>query len=243
MTEPSFNPSEVASYDGDDLEVLMHMPRYHNWIMQFFRAYISGHVVEYGSGTGTISQHIAPLATRLDLVEPSINLHEKLRARVNHDNLSISADTLERHVVSRQDQSIDTAILINVLEHIQDDAGALRELHRVLTPKTGHLLIFVPALNWLMSDLDRIHGHHRRYHLGHLKREVESVGFEIIKAQYGDFIGIMPWLILNKMLGSTKFNPRMIRFYDKFIHKITTVIEKVVTPPLGKNIIIVARRR
>jgi hypothetical protein len=51
--------------DMFELEVLAKMPNYYGWIMETFAPFVRGDVVEYGAGTGTISQRLAPLADRL----------------------------------------------------------------------------------------------------------------------------------------------------------------------------------
>ena len=48
--------------DVFELEVLAKMPNYYGWIMETFAPFVRGHAVEYGAGTGTISQQLAPLA-------------------------------------------------------------------------------------------------------------------------------------------------------------------------------------
>jgi SAM-dependent methyltransferase len=61
-----------------------------------------------------------------------------------------------------EDDSFDLAVCLDVIEHLEDDVGALRELRRVVAPG-GHLLVTVPAYQWLWSSHDEINHHHRRY--------------------------------------------------------------------------------
>ena len=56
----------------------------------------------------------------------------------------------------------DLAVSLDVIEHLEDDLGALRELRRVVAPG-GALLVTVPAYQWLWSGHDEINHHHRRY--------------------------------------------------------------------------------
>jgi len=67
--------------DEFELAVLSDMPNYYDWIMDTFAPFVRGHVVEYGAGTGTISQRLAATAVRLTLVEPSPQLVAVLRSR------------------------------------------------------------------------------------------------------------------------------------------------------------------
>lgn len=234
-------PEEAFVYEGGDLEILQHMPRYHNWIMDFVRPYLRGKAVEYGCGIGTISAHIAPFVDSLDLIEPAPNLYSILHKRLTDPHLSLYNKTLEEDIATRATASVDTIVLINVLEHIKNDDAILTELHRVLADE-GVVLIFVPALNWLMSKLDYAHGHYRRYYRDDLVEKVSETGLTVVRAHYVDFIGILPWLIFNKLLGQTKFKLPMIKFYDRYIHRLTVMAERFFSPPIGKNIMLVARR-
>jgi len=228
--------------DDFELEILATMPNYYGWIMKTFAPFVRGHVVEYGAGTGTISLRLASLADKLTLVEPSANLAAILRSKFRDDRkVEVIDQTLEQHVVQTGDAAVDTVVMVNVLEHIGDDRQALAVLLGMLRP-AGHLLIFVPALQGLMSKLDLMFGHFRRYHRADLVAKVAEAGGEVQVCRYFDFVGIFPWFFLNKLLGAMSFNPGLIQIHDKFVVPVSRAVEKVVPPPIGKNIILVARK-
>lgn len=218
------------------------MERYHRWIFQQFRPFVRGRAVEYGAGTGTFSQLLMPHVDELDLVEPSSVLAAKLRDRCRSvDRAKVYPMPLEKHVQWLKSGSVDTIMLINVLEHIEDDVSALKAFARVLKP-SGHLLLFVPALAWLFSALDRRYGHYRRYYRQPLARMVIAAGFEIVNVRYIDILGVLPWWLLNTIGGKTDFEPTLIKLYDRLGVPLTRAIESLVPPPFGKNIILIARR-
>jgi SAM-dependent methyltransferase len=68
-----------------------------------------------------------------------------------------------------RDESFDAILLIDVLEHIADDAGVAREATRVLRPG-GRVLCMVPENQALYSRTDAANGHLRRYHKDELLR-------------------------------------------------------------------------
>jgi SAM-dependent methyltransferase len=231
-----------ALYEGRDLEVLASMPNYYSWIMETFGSHVAGHVVEYGAGTGTVSSRLATLATKLTLVEPSPNLVVMLRHRFEaFPQIEVIAASLQAHVAGLGENAIDTIVLVNVLEHIEDDRAALAHLFRVLKPG-GKLLVFVPALQVLMSTLDQIHGHYRRYQKGDLKAKIIAAGGEVAICRYFDLIGVLPWFVLNRLLGSTTFNPTLVHINDRFAVPISRVLEQIVGAPFGKDLILVARK-
>ena len=81
------------------------------------------------------------------------------------------------------DGTFDLVAATDVVEHVEDDLGALRELLRVTRPG-GHLVVTVPAYQWLWSDSDVQLGHHRRYTRPQLARRCRAAGAEVIRASY-----------------------------------------------------------
>ena len=229
-------------YEGRDLEVLANMPNYYSWIMDTFASHVAGHVVEYGAGAGTVSSRLAPLAAKLTLVEPSPNLVEVLRHRFEAlPQVEVIGASLQDHVAHLGNDAIDTIALVNVLEHIEDDREALGQLLRALKPG-GKLLVLVPALQILMSKLDKIHGHFRRYHRGELIAKVRDAGGDISTCRYFDLAGVLPWLVLNRLLGSTTFNSALVCVNDRFVVPVSRTVEQIVDLPFGKNLILVASK-
>lgn len=79
--------------------------------------------------------------------------------------------------------SIDLITLLDVLEHLDDEAAVLAECKRALKPG-GTLLMTVPAYQWLWSGHDEVLGHRRRYVAGRLRQVVAAAGFEVRHLSY-----------------------------------------------------------
>lgn len=77
----------------------------------------------------------------------------------------------------------DLIVILDVLEHLDDDLAALRKLHSQLKPG-GWLLITVPAYQFLWSHHDEINHHKRRYVLRDLKRVVYKAGLAVRHGSY-----------------------------------------------------------
>ncbi|MBM3564785.1 MAG: class I SAM-dependent methyltransferase, partial [Alphaproteobacteria bacterium] len=212
---------ETPHYEGRDLEALSGMSHYYDWIVEYFSPHLRGAVIEYGPGSGIISARLRPLAKSLELVEPSPNLAAMLREKFAADAaVSIREQALESHIAALADGSRDCAVLVNVLEHLEDDRAALAHLFRVLRPG-GTLLLFVPALPFLFSRLDAFYGHYRRYRRDALADLVRGAGFEVSLARYMDLIGVLPWWLFNTLGGATAFNPALVRIYNRFFVRLT----------------------
>lgn len=91
--------------------------------------------------------------------------------------------------------SFATIVASDVLEHIADDAQALREWFRLLRPG-GRLYVFVPAFMWLWSGHDLVNLHHRRYTAATLRQALQKAGFRVARTSYWNFLLLFPVALL-----------------------------------------------
>jgi SAM-dependent methyltransferase len=116
--------------------------------------------------------------------------------------------------------SFDLSVCLDVIEHLDDDVGALRELRRVLAPG-GSLLVTVPAYQWLWSGHDEVNHHHRRYTRRSLQRVAEQAGWEQVRTTYFNSL-LLPLAIL-------------LRVLDRFSKKTTESSLDLWVPPQPLN--------
>ena len=88
----------------------------------------------------------------------------------------------------------------DVIEHIDDDIAALREIHAALKPD-GLLIASVPQHKFLWSRYDEIGHHFRRYEMPELRRRLEETGFRIIETTSFNAL-LLPLLWLSRSLRS-----------------------------------------
>jgi hypothetical protein len=128
-----------------------------------------------------------------------------------------------------------------VLEHIDDDATALKELYAGLEPG-GRLILWVPAFSSLYSDFDRRIGHYRRYRLDGLTHLLADAGFELVDARYVNTVGAVAWWLLARQLGRTPTARPGVRVFDRTVVPILRRVESGRRPPFGQSIFCVAGR-
>jgi len=87
-----------------------------------------------------------------------------------------------------EDRSFDIVTACDVLEHVQNDRLALKELSRVTRPG-GRLYVTVPALMSLWSEHDEAVRHLRRYTAFELKDKMTQAGFVVDRLSYRLFLG------------------------------------------------------
>ena len=240
--EPTSDNVNNDYFPGEVLEDLRHIPNYNSWILEQFAGTLTGHTAEIGAGLGTISEALRPHVDRLDLIEPSPALAARLRGKFKGDDgCRISERNIESWLETTSSNIFDCVVMVNVLEHIEDDLAAAKGIHSAIK-KGGKLLVFVPALPFMFSKLDVELGHFRRYTRRSLANFAEQGGFRVEKLRYFDISGVLPWFLLNTVMGRTYFHYRSLRIYDRVIVPPTKFLEKIIPPPFGKNLVLVASK-
>ncbi len=152
------------------------------------RAWIGRHLVlrrddlliDAGCGTGTFLAEMAGVCRVLGLDDHDESL-ALARPRVEAVGGRVLKTSLER--VDLPDGCAAVVTLQDVLEHVDDDAAALRELTRLVRPG-GLLVLTVPALRWLWSDWDVALHHRRRYSRADLLRLLRQPGVDVLRCCY-----------------------------------------------------------
>jgi SAM-dependent methyltransferase len=143
-----------------------------------------------GSGRNMIELARHGPVTGIELSEPSVAL-----ARARDVGQVISGSVLELPFAA---DSFDLAVSLDVIEHLEDDLGALRELRRTVAPG-GALLLTVPAYQWLWSGHDVINHHHRRYTRRTLRDVAERAGWRQVRTTYFNSL-LLPVAIMLRAL-------------------------------------------
>lgn len=228
------------SYLSTELTAFKQAPNYYASILSYFAPYLGSRVVEIGAGIGTFSKYFlsCPHITSLTLIEPADNLFPILseefsgnaRVRLVNGHLAAVAGSL----------SCDSAVLINVLEHIDHDEDLLRTIHHSLAPG-GTLLLFVPALPGLYGSLDAAFRHVRRYRKAELHALLSKVGFEVVSLRYFNLPGIVTWFLAGKVFKRTSLDPWSVWLYDRLCMSWIPGVERRWEPVFGQSLLAVAR--
>jgi SAM-dependent methyltransferase len=134
-------------------------------------------VLDAGCGSGRNMVELAHLGevTGVELSDTSVEL-----ARARGVGEVVAGSVLEMPFA---DDSFDLAVSLDVIEHLDDDLAAMRELRRTVAPGGG-LLVTVPAYQWLWSGHDEINHHHRRYTHRTLQHVAEQAGWKEARTTY-----------------------------------------------------------
>jgi 2-polyprenyl-3-methyl-5-hydroxy-6-metoxy-1,4-benzoquinol methylase len=171
-------------------------------------------------------------------MEPDIQLIEALgHSRGSHGEPKVVASTIDAFAES---SGFDSILYIDVLEHIEDDAGELRRASARLAPG-GKLIVLSPAHNVLYSEFDRAIGHFRRYSSRSLRRLTPD-GMRLVAMRHLDSAGLILSLGNRLLLRQNQPTPRQIRFWDRVIIRMSRRIDPLIGYTAGRSIIAVWER-
>ncbi len=160
-------------------------------------------ILDMGCGTGASLRHLRRFGgvDGVDVDERAVGF---CRAR-GEDRVQL----LESDVLPFPDDSFDLLTALDVLEHIDDDRGALREIGRVLRPG-GMLLATVPAYGWMWGPQDEISHHFRRYGTADLRRKIIESGLELQRISHFNSI-LFPAIALVRVVRRLGPTPGEVR--------------------------------
>lgn len=237
----NFFDSETEDIVYQTLQKMKKLRRYNQWIFSTLRPYLGKRVLEIGSGIGNITKFLLDrdfvMATE---VEPQyLALLKNIFGKYKHfliEELDISGTEIDKY----RSYHIDSVLCLNVLEHIEQEEKALRNIFNLLESK-GRLLLLVPSHPLLYGSLDRNLGHYRRYGKKELKDKLEALGFKIISLNYFNRIGTLGWLLNSKILRRKTLPALQLRMYNLLVPFFK--LEKLIPLPFGTSLFAVAERK
>lgn len=219
------------------LEVMEGAQRYNRWIYDRVREGIGQRVLEIGCGTGTITSFMVDrqLVVGIDVVDDYVQATTERFA--DRPNVVIRRHDLTESVEPLRGYRFDSAVSVNVFEHIGDDEAAMKGVYALLEPG-GSFTLLVPSHPALLGAFDRDIGHHRRYTKSELRRKLEASGFVVERIRRSNPVGALGWLVNVRLLGLRRL--RGTGLFDRLVPALRLVDR--VELPVGLSLIAVARR-
>jgi SAM-dependent methyltransferase len=231
--------SQPFVYSGSELEALSQGDNYYAWIRRMLGPRLRGRVVEVGAGRGTFSERLLALDTvnELILIEPDATMHADLERRFGSDaRVTTHKGYFGNHELGGP---VDAIVLVNVLEHIEDDAALVAAAWRELAPG-GALLLFVPAGPWLFGSLDRAFEHFRRYERSGLTQLLTAGGMEVENIHYVNAPGMLAWFVAGRVVRVKTVSPGQMKLYDRLVIPLVSRLESILRPPCGQSLVAIS---
>ena len=154
------------------------------------------------------------------------------------------------HSVPVADGTQHLVLATDVIEHVDDDARALREVTRILAPD-GFLLLTVPTFQSLWGLQDERAHHKRRYRLAPLLDLLEANGITPLRSYYFNYLLFGPiWLarqaikVMNvKLASENEVNSPAINSLLTAVFRLDCATAPIIHPPFGVSAFVLGKRK
>jgi SAM-dependent methyltransferase len=234
VVQPAAGEGALENHLGGD-----EARNYRKYEYDMVAPHVGRSMLEIGSGLGHFSEQFTGRLDYLVVSDNDAYCVDQLRKRYEgNDDVEVLELALPAEVKIRR--RVDTVVMMNVLEHIQDDVRALEDLAAVVEPG-GRIVIWVPGYMQLYGDFDRKVGHVTRYTPATLANSVTAAGLEIESVKPINFLGGIAWWAAVRRGGAGYPDPRLVKIYDRTVIPATRAIERLIRPPFGQTVLCVAR--
>jgi glycosyltransferase involved in cell wall biosynthesis len=215
---------------------------YNRWLADRFRGALGPRVLEIGAGFGNMTRQLfhreLVVASDLDPVALEYlrgSFRDEPEVRVASYRFPLNAE--QRAEIRAF--GIDTVVCLNVLEHIEDDAGTLADFFALL-PSGGRVVLIVPALARLYGTLDQHLHHFRRYEKDELTEKLRAAGFVVEDCRFLNRPGIVGWYLNGKILRRKVLPSGQLAAFRLILPLLRR--EETNPPPVGMSLLAIGRK-
>lgn len=220
------------------LEDLATAVNYRRWLAGLAQPWLGDDPLEIGSGLGDYAAEWATGGTSITASEADHSRLGALRRRFAGDS-RVQVRELAVPIAERGGHS--AVVALNVLEHIDDDVGALRAFAGLVRPG-GRVVLVVPAFPMLYSRFDAEIGHARRYRRQTLTCALTAAGLTVERLHHVNAVGLVAWFVGMRLLGRRPADGPALRLFDRVV-PLLAAAERRRPPPFGQSLFAVASVR
>lgn len=199
-------------------------------------------ILELGCGSGNVLEALGEFGETVGM-----EVNPDLIAAAQAAGLDVRPGALPNDLVVPPGWA-DVVLLLDVVEHVADEAAALEAARRALAPG-GLLMVTVPAYQWLWSGHDVALGHRRRYTARRLAQAVERAGFRVAHRSYFNTL-LFPAIALVRLWKRLRGDAgHDLRRPPEPVNRLLAAVfalERFLVPcyplPFGTSVLLVARR-
>lgn len=239
------NPGEGTDSAGrETLDHFNEAPAFNNWLFDQILPYCKGDVLEAGSGIGNISGLMLDKHLKVVLSDLRSEYCELLKRKFAGNPYLQGVYQLDLSLADFENRypellhRFDSVIVLNVIEHIREDALAVRNAMKLLRVG-GNLIVLVPAGQCLYNHFDRELGHFKRYTRSGLAGLLTEAGLKVLHTNYFNFGGIFGWWFSGSLM-KNKIIPRsQLKLFNRLV-PVFRIVDRLVAHTAGVSVIAVA---
>jgi 2-polyprenyl-3-methyl-5-hydroxy-6-metoxy-1,4-benzoquinol methylase len=231
---------QAAAYTLEDQRRMSHAKNYFAWQGRLVTREIGRRVIEVGCGVGNFTGLLLDREAVLALDKEPLCVEQLKKRYKSQQNLRALVCDVGELGAQRSELAgfgADSCVCLNVLEHIGDDARALRVMAAMVAPG-GVVVLLVPAFPALYGPIDRNLGHFRRYTRSSITRLAAETGLLVRKAHYVNCAGFLGWWANSHIVKREAQSEKQIEAFDRLV-PVLSWMEGIAHPPLGQSLFVV----
>lgn len=228
--------NEIKYVGHDELHILENLINYNKSIVFKFKKYVNNNykVLDFGAGIGTLIElfkstyNIIPTSLEIDPTQAKIIRSKNFECHENIDQLN--------------DNYFDLIYSSNVFEHIENDNLELIKLIDKLKIN-GYVCLYLPANEYLWSELDNKVLHFRRYDKEKINYLIKNTTLKVVEFKYCDPIGAIFTFVFKLLnLKLNNLNNKNLKLFDNYFFPLNKLIETITFNKFGKNIFVTLKK-
>ena len=232
-------------YVDKELDIFAHTRNWKRYWSSQVVQFIAGDVLEAGAGIGANTAMIKAAAGPVcswTALEPDPEFADSLKKTPSVDPATAKCipriGTIQSFGATPQFNSL---LYIDVLEHIEQDREEMERAAALLRPG-GHIVVLLPAYQWLYTPFDEATGHFRRYSKATLKACSPS-SCRLVTLRYLDSVGMLA-SAANRFLLLQQSQPklRQILLGDRWLVPPSRFVDRLLFHSVGKSVLAVWRK-
>ena len=244
----------AENYIGEELDLFAHATTWKAYWASHVEPWLGDDVLEVGAGIGGTTRVICRRKHRRWVcLEPDAKLAAKLEQTQASEGFPTRCEVKVGTMASLPEaEQFDSILYIDVLEHIEDDAGELRLAAKHLRPG-GTLIVLSPAHPFLYSEFDKAIGHYRRYTREMLAAAAPpqaeagakpdgDASLRLEKLTYLDAVGALASAGNRLMLRASQPQLKQILLWDRWMVPASKVVDPLLSGVCGRSVLGVWRK-
>lgn len=218
------------------LNVIEKANKFNEWMYKTIKPHCKGKILEIGCGIGNISYFF--INDNFDIVLSDVreNYLEIVKKKFKRETVKI--DIVDLNFDEKYNNLIgtfDTVFALNVIEHINDDSKAIENCKKLLK-ENGHLIILVPAYQFLYNNFDIELDHFKRYSYRSLKNTLKENNLRIDRIFSFNLIGILGWYFSGSIFKKKTIPEGQMEIFNKMVF-IFKIIDFITFKKIGLSVI------
>lgn len=237
-----YSQGRYRDYGKETLIQLSQFDQYSKWMYSKFKHHLGKRIMEIGCGIGNNLDNLAENPqTEIILTDYRDDYLELLKdAHGDRPNISFyKYDATQKAPEELLKNPPDSIVMLNVLEHINEDTLVLNNLYNLL-PSGGKLVILVPAHQALYCKIDENLEHFRRYSLEELTEKMRNAGFTIVDSFHFNTVGAAGWFFSGKILRSKQIKSEHVKG-QKVLLPVAKAVDNL-NLPVGLSVVSIGQK-